>query len=47
MREEMDSIEENSTWSLVDPPSGHRPIGLKWVFKLKRDSSGAIVKHKA
>ena len=47
MREEMDSIEENCTWSLVDPPSGHRPIGLKWVFKLKRDSSGTIVKHKA
>ena len=47
MREEMDSIEENCTWSLVDPPGGHRPIGLKWVFKLKRDSSGAIVKHKA
>src|SRR5438128_7417642 len=43
----MDSIEENCTWSLVDPPSGHRPIGLKWMFKLKRDSSGAIVKHKA
>src|SRR6266540_1600875 len=47
MREEMESIEENCTWSLVDPPSGHCPIGLKWVFKLKRESSGAIVKHKA
>src|SRR5438105_6889916 len=47
MREDMDSIKENCTWSLIDPPSGHRPIGLKWVFKLKRDSSGAIVKHKA
>src|SRR5438105_4332966 len=47
MRDEMDSIEENCTWSLVDPPSGHRPIGLKWVFKPKRDASGTIVKHKA
>ena len=28
-------------------PHGHRPIGLKWVFKVKRDETGTIVKHKA
>ena len=27
--------------------SGHRPIGLKWVFKLKRNEEGEVVKHKA
>jgi len=32
---------------LVDPPAGCRPIGLKWVFKVKRDERGAVVKHKA
>jgi hypothetical protein len=32
MREEMGSIEENNTWKLVDSPSGHRLIGLKWVL---------------
>lgn len=47
MREEMASIEQNNTWKLVDLPRGHRPIGLKWVFKLKRDEGGNIVKHKA
>jgi hypothetical protein len=47
MLEEMRSIEENRTWELVDPPAGCRPIGLKWVFKVKRDERGAIVKHKA
>jgi hypothetical protein len=31
----------------VDLPAGQKPIGLKWVYKLKKDSSGAIVKHKA
>ncbi|KAF0912655.1 hypothetical protein E2562_018916 [Oryza meyeriana var. granulata] len=31
----------------VDLPPGHRPIGLKWVYKLKRDEQGAVVKHKA
>ena len=26
---------------------GHRAIGLKWVFKLKRNEEGEVVKHKA
>ncbi|RLN39601.1 hypothetical protein C2845_PM01G10330 [Panicum miliaceum] len=47
MEEEMKSIEENKTWSLIELPAGHKPIGLKWVFKVKRDEHGAIVKHKA
>jgi hypothetical protein len=47
MMEEMASIEENKTWALVDLPRGHHPIGLKWVYKLKRDEQGVIVKHKA
>jgi hypothetical protein len=47
MLEEMASIEENKTWTLVDLPKGQRAIGLKWVFKLKRDEHGEVVKHKA
>jgi hypothetical protein len=47
MMEEMASIEENKTWALVDLPHGHRLIGLKWVYKLKRDEQGAVIKHKA
>jgi hypothetical protein len=47
MMEEMDSIEENGTWSLVDLPPGRKPIGVKWVFKVKRDEHGAVFKHKA
>ena len=47
MLEEMKAIEENKTWELVDPPLGCHPIGLKWVYKVKRDEHGAIVKHKA
>ena len=43
----MKAIEENKTWQLVDPPLGCRPISLKWVYKVKRDKHGAIVKHKA
>jgi hypothetical protein len=47
MMEEMDSIEENGTWSLVDLPPNRKPIGVKWVFKVKRDEHGAVSKHKA
>ncbi|KAG7547780.1 Reverse transcriptase RNA-dependent DNA polymerase [Arabidopsis suecica] len=45
--EEISSIEKLKTWDLVDLPIGAKPIGLKWVFKLKRNSDGSINKHKA
>jgi hypothetical protein len=47
MLEEMKAIEENETWQLIDPPPGYRLISLKWVYKVKQDELGAIVKHKA
>lgn len=47
MRAELSSIEANGTWKLCDLPKGHKPIGLKWVYKLKKDPSGVVVKHKA
>jgi hypothetical protein len=47
MMEEMDSIDENGTWSLFDLPPGRKPIGVKWVFKLKQDKHEAVSKHKA
>jgi hypothetical protein len=47
MKVEMDAVEKNRTWELADLPRGHRVITLKWVFKLKRDEVGAIIKHKA
>src|SRR5664279_1609719 len=47
MQEEMDAIEENSTWLLTTLPHGHRAIGLKWVYKVKKDAQGAVLKHKA
>jgi hypothetical protein len=47
MKAEMDAVEKNRTWELADLPHGHRVITLKWVFKLKRDEVGAIIKHKA
>jgi hypothetical protein len=47
MKAEMDAVEKNRTWEFANLPRGHRAITLKWVFKLKRDEVGAIIKHKA
>jgi transposase InsO family protein len=47
MQEEINSIVENGTWTLVDLPAGTKPIGLKWVYKVKRNEQGVIVKYKA
>jgi hypothetical protein len=47
MRDEIDSVERNKTWKLVKLPAGHQAIGLKWVFKLKHDEAGKVIKHKA
>jgi hypothetical protein len=47
MVDELRSIEENCTWDMVDLSASHRPIGLKWVYKAKKDESGCVVKHKA
>ena len=35
------------TWDLVKPPENCRPIGVKWIYKVKRNSSGNITRHKA
>jgi hypothetical protein len=45
--QEIDSVKRNQTWELADLPQGHRAITLKWVYKLKRNEAGDIVKHKA
>lgn len=45
--EKIESIIKNKTWTLVELPYGAKPIGLKWVFKLKRNSDGNINKYKA
>lgn len=47
MQEEFDAIEENSTWELVEQPPNRKPIGCKWVYKLKLDADGKIQRYKA
>lgn len=46
MVDEMLSLETANTWDLVELPKDRKPIGCKWVYKLKSDSTGAV-KYKA
>ena len=47
MQEELDAIQDNETWDMVDLPQGRKAIGSRWVFKTKYDNSGNLVKRKA
>ncbi|KAJ0565281.1 putative RNA-directed DNA polymerase [Helianthus annuus] len=47
MNLEMEALMRNNTWELVDLPSGRKPIGCKWVYKIKYRSNGEIERYKA
>jgi hypothetical protein len=47
IRSELDQHQEKGTWELVEKPEGARLLNNKWVFVLKRDKEGLVIKHKA
>ncbi len=47
MLNQLDSLAENSTWTLVDRPKGRKVIPGRWVIKVKTDEAGNIEKYKA
>ncbi|CAJ2640978.1 unnamed protein product [Trifolium pratense] len=47
INDEMDSLESNKTWHLVDLPPGCKPIGCKWILKKKLKPDGTVDKYKA
>ena len=46
MDEEIKSIEKNDTWERVSLPKGHKAIGVKWVYKTKKNAKGDIERYK-
>ena len=38
MDEEIEAIERNKTWDLVELLDGYKPIGVKWVYKKKMNA---------
>ena len=47
MKAEMDALEKNGTWELVDLPKGKKPVGYKWVFAVKLKADGSLERYKA
>ena len=47
MEEEMHALAKNETWDLVDAPKGVKPIGCRWVYKIKYNTDGLVNRYKA
>ena len=46
MHEEMNSLNKNKTYDLVELPKGKKVLRNKWMFKLKKDGD-KLVRYKA
>lgn len=47
IKSELDALDKNGTWILVDLPPHAKPIGSKWVCKVKHKADGSIERYKA
>ena len=46
MQEEIEALHKNNTWDLVPLPQGRKPIGNKWVFKIKRNGDDQVERYR-
>ena len=48
MQEEVDALNKNETWTLVDSvPRGRKTVKSRWVFKIKTKPDGSLDRYKA
>lgn len=47
IEDELNSMYKNNVWTLVKLPEGMNLVDNKWVFKVKRNEKGEIIRHKA
>jgi hypothetical protein len=47
MVEEIDALDNNEAWDIVELPTGRKPVGSKWLFKKKFNAEGKVEKYKA
>ena len=47
MEEELGLMAKYNVWDVVDEPEDVNIVGSRWVFCIKRDSSGKILKYRA
>jgi hypothetical protein len=46
MVEEMDALDNNEAWDIVEFPAGRKFVGRKWLFKKKFNEKGKVEKYK-
>ena len=47
MEEEMKALRENKTWELCELPPKCKAVECKWVYRMKSDETGQIIRFKA
>lgn len=47
IEKELDAHAKNNTWTVTELPTGRKPIGFKWVFKIKNENRGNSELYKA
>ncbi|KAJ9565812.1 LOW QUALITY PROTEIN: hypothetical protein OSB04_001778 [Centaurea solstitialis] len=47
MKDELAEFERNKVWRLVKRPWGKSIIGLKWIFRNKKDENNLVIRNKA
>ena len=47
MKEELDAMENNHTWTIEPLPNGKQPIGCRWIYKVKYNPDGTVSRYKA
>ena len=46
MNVEIQALERNNTWEIVDLPKGKKPVGCKWVFTIKYKPDETLERYK-
>jgi hypothetical protein len=47
IHEEIKNLEDAGMWEFADLPDGANVVGSKWVFRIKKDTTGHVVRYKA
>ncbi|XP_020218778.1 uncharacterized protein LOC109802000 [Cajanus cajan] len=47
MKKEMNALERNSTWEIVDKTKDKKAVGCRWIFTVKHKVDGTIERYKA
>lgn len=46
MQTEIQALEDNNTWELLDFPKNKKAIGCRWVYKIKYNADGTVERLK-